>query len=259
MIRIGPAKSVRSDPYGLFRREVSLSQQSELFVHPHTAVLDPVGTGLLRDLEGNATEAISPSDLAFHSLRPYVPGDDRRHIHWRTTARMPSGDLMVRQFLDTRRSHLVVVLDTATASYASDDEFELAISAAASFALRGVRDQQDVTVIPGQQTVARGGGTRLLDAFSRVERSERPASLERLAAFAAASCNDASLAIIATGSNVPAARINAAASRFDLEVATLGLVAGQGPSTLDAAGRTRVLRVAELADLQRLAQGATHA
>lgn len=257
MIPVGPAKSVRSDPLGLLRREIVFSDVIELFVHPRTAQLESLGSGFLRDLEGNETEAISPSDLAFHSLRPYVPGDDRRHVHWRTTARVASGDLMVRQFLDTRRSHLVVVLDTAVESYASEDEFELAISGAASFALRGVRDDQTVTVVPGRQIAARGGGTRLLDAFSRAELTEHAVPIERLAAYAADACGDASLVILATGSQAEMGRIRRAASRFELETTVAGLVAtSDGVSTLQTARGLKVMRMGALEDLARLAQGA---
>lgn len=257
VIPVGPAKSVRSDPLGLFRREIVFSDVIELFVHPRTALLETLGSGFLRDLEGNTTEAISPSDLAFHSLRSYVPGDDRRHVHWRTTAKMPSGDLMVRQFLDTRRSHLVVVLDTALESYASEDEFELAVSGAASFAIRGVRDEQEVTVVPGRQIAARGSGTRLLDAFSRAELTEQPVPLERLAAYAADVCGDASLVILTTGSRAGIGLIRRAASRFDLEAARVGLVAtSDGVSTVQRAGGLKVMRMGSLEDLARLAQGA---
>ena len=77
--------------------------------------LDSLGAGLLRDLEGVATDAISQSDLAFHALREYVPGDDLRHVHWRSSAKaMGSGgenQLLVRQYLDTRRSHATIVVD----------------------------------------------------------------------------------------------------------------------------------------------------
>ena len=257
VIPVGPAKSVRSDPLGLFRREIVFSEMIELFVHPQTALMESLGSGFLRDLEGNTTDAISPSDLAFHSLRNYVPGDDRRHVHWRTTARMASGDLMVRQFLDTRRSHLVVVLDTAHENYATEEEFELAVSAAASFALRGVRDEQEVTVVPGRQVAARGAGVRLLDAFSRAEMAEQSVPLERLAAYAADACGDASLVILATGSQAELGRIRRAARRFDLEAAVVGLVASSdGVSALQSAGGLKVMRIGALSDLARVAQGA---
>ena len=55
------------------------------------------------------------SDLAFHALREYVPGDDLRHVHWRSSAR--AGELLVRQYHDTRRNHATVVVDADPAAY----------------------------------------------------------------------------------------------------------------------------------------------
>ena len=46
--------------------------------------------------------------VEFAAHREYVPGDDRRFIHWKSTAR--SGTLQVREFLQTRRSLVAVVL-----------------------------------------------------------------------------------------------------------------------------------------------------
>ena len=80
------------------------------------------------------TTDLSSADVSFHALRDYVPGDDRRHIHWKTTAR--TNKLMVRQFEETRRAHLAISLSINTEEYASEDEFELAISAAASIGRR---------------------------------------------------------------------------------------------------------------------------
>jgi uncharacterized protein (DUF58 family) len=259
-IPVGPARSVRSDPLGLLRREVVFSDTLELFVHPRTALLDPFGSGLLRDLEGNTTEAISPSDLAFHSLRSYVPGDDRRHVHWRTTARLPSGELMVRQFLDTRRSHVVVILDTAVESYATDDEFELAVSAAASFALCGIRGGQEVTAVLGRPVISRGPGATVLDAFSRAESSEKATSVPRLGAYAAEACGDASLVIAVSGSGSALADLRRGLSYFDLDTSAVSVVADlAGPSRIQTSSGTRLLRLASLAELPGLASAVTRA
>ena len=43
-------------------------------------------------------------------LRPYAEGDDLRHIHWRSTARLD--ELIVRRFQPSRPGRLTVVVDT---------------------------------------------------------------------------------------------------------------------------------------------------
>src|SRR5690606_12805363 len=96
VITVGPVKSVRADPLGLLRREMTWTGEQEVFVHPRVKNLTGSSTGFLKDLEGRVTNDITNSDVNFHALRDYVPGDDRRHIHWKTTAR--TGQLMVRQF-----------------------------------------------------------------------------------------------------------------------------------------------------------------
>ena len=42
------------------------------------------------------------------ALREYQPGDDLRHVHWKSTAK--TGRLMVRQYEESRRSRMAVVL-----------------------------------------------------------------------------------------------------------------------------------------------------
>ena len=64
------------------------------------------------------TQDLSSSDVSFHALREYVPGDDRRAIHWRTTAR--TGRFMVRVFEETRRSHLFMLLSVSPDDYLSE-------------------------------------------------------------------------------------------------------------------------------------------
>ena len=107
VIVAGPAVSVRGDQLGLLRRTVRWTEPVELFVHPRTARLQPSAAGLVRDLEGEVTKTITNNDISFHALRAYEPGDALRNVHWRTSAR--TGQLMVRQYEETRRSQLILV------------------------------------------------------------------------------------------------------------------------------------------------------
>jgi len=77
---------------------------------------------------GAYRSAVRGKGIEFQEIREYVPGDDRRHVHWRTSARI--GSLRVRQYVDPRRSHLAVVLSTAIGEFTNDEEFELAVSIA---------------------------------------------------------------------------------------------------------------------------------
>ncbi|HEY7718075.1 MAG TPA: DUF58 domain-containing protein, partial [Pedococcus sp.] len=77
VIPVGPATTVQGDPLGLVRRTLRWTDVTELFVHPRTISIESIGAGLLRDLEGEVTQDLSMSDLAFHALREYQPGDDR--------------------------------------------------------------------------------------------------------------------------------------------------------------------------------------
>lgn len=83
VIPVGPARTRRGDPMGLLARDLAWTPVHEILVRPPMVALDTLGAGLLRDLEGVTTDALSLSDLAFHALREYEPGDDLRHVHWR--------------------------------------------------------------------------------------------------------------------------------------------------------------------------------
>ena len=219
VIPVGPTRSVRGDPLGLMRREVRWADELELFVHPATSRLQGVASGWLRDLEGRPTNDRSPNDVAFHTLREYVPGDDRRHVHWRTSARL--GKLMVRQFIDNRRSHLGIVVDTNPADYADADEFELAVSMAASLGLRAIVDGQETSCVAGSGGVAAHSGQALLDGLARVELGVPAIDIQQTAMRAAPVVSAASVVAVVTGSALPIAQVQLAAQRFGTEPAIL--------------------------------------
>lgn len=251
VIRIGPALCVQGDPLGLLQREVSTSPSIELFVHPTVVAMPALASGLLRDLEGQTTRDLSHSDLAFHTLREYVPGDDRRHVHWRSSAK--AGKLLVRQFLDTRRSRVTIAVDAATASYRDEDEFELAISAAASLGLRCLRDELDVTVVAGGQATTPTSGRHLLDTLSRSSLGGEERGLAAATSRAGRLASDTSLGVLVTGSTITFAELRAAAVRFGPDVTPLALRVEPGaPAGVSSSGGMTVLAVRLLADLPRL-------
>jgi uncharacterized protein (DUF58 family) len=167
VIVAGPAESVKGDQLGLMRRALKWADAVDLFVHPKTVRLVPSAAGLVRDLEGQVSKKITNNDIAFHALRPYVPGDDRRYVHWRTSARI--GQLMVRQFEETRRSQLTMVHATRRDLYASDEEFELAISVTASIASQVILDGTQMNVVSESGMWRTQTVTSMLDSSSRLE------------------------------------------------------------------------------------------
>jgi uncharacterized protein (DUF58 family) len=252
VIPIGPALTVRGDPLGIVRRAVSWTQLTELFVHPLTVPLEPLSSGLLRDLEGQTTNEVSMSDLAFHALREYQPGDDRRYIHWRSSAK--AGRFLVRQFLDTRRSHITAVVDSDASSYVDAEDYELAISAAASVAVRALRDEQEITVLAGSHAVPRGQGQAVLDTFSRAELADH--GLADLAQRAGRIAPDTSVALIVTGSRVPFVELQRAAAHFPPEVRVVALRVDPAASTgISGSSALTVLSLNALNDLPALLRG----
>lgn len=224
VIDVGPVRTVRGDPLGLFRRVQEWTDRTEVFVHPRTTHLEPFGVGLVRDLEGSTAQNTSMSDLAFHALREYVPGDDLRHIHWRSSAR--HGQLLVRQFLDTRRSHIVVIVDSSPMSYDSEDEYETAMSIAGSLLRRGILDEFDVSFATGdvlmvRATAANGGGRTALDACSRAKPQQT--NLIEITAEAARQAPDASLVMLVTGRYPEFVALQRAAGQFSVDATTVAV------------------------------------
>ncbi|GAB3603085.1 DUF58 domain-containing protein [Microbacterium aureliae] len=227
VLSVGPVSVVRGDPLGLFERVHNRDEPVDLFVHPRTVGFEGQSLGFFRDLEGLAARDLSPDDVSFHALREYQPGDDLRHVHWKSTAR--TGAVMVRQYEETRRSHFVLALSCNPAEYAGDDEFELAISAAGSLGLRAVRDSRRVDLQVQGRSVGAETGKKLLDSLSAlVPTKPRAGGIRELAVTVAASLPAASVVVLLTGSRADAATLRAACARLPYGTRVLALVADVG-------------------------------
>jgi uncharacterized protein (DUF58 family) len=245
------------------RRELVWTGAEELFVHPRTIGIPSMSTGFIRDLEGNPTRDLSNNDVSFHALREYVPGDERRYIHWKSTAR--TGTYMVRQFEETRRSHLVIALSLASSDYETEEEFEMAVSVAGSLGARAIRDARTVTVVASEftpefakqkvfavrllSTVSRA---RLLDDLAVVEHSETALSITDVARVTGEQAGGVSVAFLVCGSGVTSQELRAASTKFPLGVEVVAVVCNPDstPGLRRVAGLS-VLTIGFLDDLQK--------
>ncbi|MGP9539777.1 DUF58 domain-containing protein [Brachybacterium sp. AOP43-C2-M15] len=218
---VGPVRSVRDDPLSLMRRQVTWARAQELFVHPRTVRLDEAASGFLRDLEGTPSSDLSSSDIAFHALRDYAPGDDRRHVHWRTTAR--TGKLMVRQFEETRRSHVVVAMDNLAEHYGSEDEFELAVSVAASISAQTFREEKELTSFSFDERQRTGTLRQMMDDYTVLEQRKERASFHELGQKAADLAPNASAVMLVVGSHTTARELNSAANQLPIGVLAVAI------------------------------------
>lgn len=233
VVQVGPLTVARRDPLGLLRREVSWRDRHLVHVHPATAVLPPNSAGLVRDLEGAASSRLTESDLSFHAVREYAPGDAMRHIHWKSTAK--TGTLMVRQYEESQTARVAVLFDARREEYASDDEFELGVSLAASISVQAVREGRERYVasawapgrmrpsIDGLEELPSRDPQQLLDAWAELEPAIDGRPFEALARGLADSRRSLSIVAIVTGEAADLARIRRAAAAFSPDVHVLAV------------------------------------
>lgn len=229
IIPLGPVNSVQADPIGAVSRQKILSEATELYIHPRIAHVEAGAIGVLKDIEGITTSNLSSSDVSFHALREYVAGDDRRAVHWKTTAR--TGRLMVRQFEETMRAHLLILLSTVETDYETEDDFELAVSSVGSLGVSALRDDRQVSVQTSTGELRFPNALGLLDGLAGVSMSTQGLTHKELASKAG-STSGVSVAAFITGNTPPAT----------LRGAQLALPPGIFPFAVRCAASTTVAR-----------------
>lgn len=134
--RLGPIEVSTRFPFGLIRRTVTLDQHDTLLVYPRLGHLTRAWTTRHHEsFEGASRRERRESRISgdFYGVRDWRPGDSRRSIHWRSSARR--GNLVVRQFEQQRTRDVALLLDLwQPGSPAAEDRenVELAVSFAAT-------------------------------------------------------------------------------------------------------------------------------
>jgi uncharacterized protein (DUF58 family) len=197
---VGPVRLTRSDPLGLFRSVQGQGTIERLWVRPRVHALRSISAGWAKDIDGPTSDTAPRGSAAFHALREYQFGDDLRHVHWRTSARR--NQLMVRHFVDTRRTQEVVVLDPRIELYTSE-AFEAAVEVAASVCASGERAGRVVTlVLPSQVEGAQDDRQNYLDRLTLVIRLSG-LTPQQVIAPAGRAAQEASALIVITGDGEP--------------------------------------------------------
>lgn len=253
VIPVGPPTTVQGDPLGVTRRTVTFGERRLMHVHPRRIPLDSGAHGLLRDLEGAATPELSMADISFHALRDYEPGDDQRYVHWRSSAK--HGRLLVRQFQETRRSHLSVLVDTDPSMYPEGaDDVETAIAVAASLMVQSIRDEQEATVVCNDGMASRTTVPLVLDTLTTA--SVGPVDLVRSARRAVQHAPDSSVAVLCTGPGRAFLEIQQCLGEFEVEVHKVAVVVD--PRARTGLRRMRgmsIITVTELEDITQVLTG----
>ena len=157
VLEIGPTVIEDIDGLGLAHRRRTLGSSTRVVVHPVIERLGsprlPVGGDLSLPIEFRR-RSLGLKTEEFDVLRPYAEGDDLRHIHWRSTARLD--ELVVRRFQPARPGRLTVVIDTRPPGDASA-VLDATTSVAASIACAVLRSGDEARILTTD-----GRGTPLL-------------------------------------------------------------------------------------------------
>lgn len=182
---VGPIRVTLGDPFGLFRGAREFRSKSAITIYPRIYPLEGLQIPLSQPFGHVRTRERAfedPSNQA--ELRQYRPGDNPKHIHWKTSARM--GELMLRQYEINATTPMIIFPDLSRDAQAGrpvagePSTAETVIEVAASLAAYGARRNLDVGLVchgEARRAVNAGRGQRtfreIMEVLARVEANGR--------------------------------------------------------------------------------------
>jgi uncharacterized protein (DUF58 family) len=136
-----PLRVSVSDPWQLAESSLRVDAREMLVVYPRIVELDGLFSHVGASLaDGRRLLLRRQTGFEFHTVRHHVPGESLRRVHWPSTARTRT--LMVKEFEDTPRDEVAVLLDGDAAGFAGaapNSSFDAAVRAAGSILYAHVR------------------------------------------------------------------------------------------------------------------------
>jgi len=157
---LGPVYLTAGDIFGFYPRWAKVPLHDHVLVYPKIYHLQALGLPSQHPLGDSKTaRRIFQDPTRTIGLRDYRPGDSLRYIHWKASARQQYLQVKVFEPTTDLKTALFLAVDTFQDGGTGEEEFELAISIAASVAKN---------LIDRSSAVGMFGNTRLADSGSPI-------------------------------------------------------------------------------------------
>lgn len=131
---LGPTTLMVSDTLGLAEFAFEYRTYDEVLVFPRIFTVRPAGLQRLADLAG---VRLRRERHEFEKLREYRPTDSLRDIHWKSSAKRPDVDFIVKEFVNESERGTLLLSGEST-SDATDALADALASVSAALVRRGV-------------------------------------------------------------------------------------------------------------------------
>ncbi|WP_293031911.1 DUF58 domain-containing protein [Natronococcus sp.] len=225
--RVGPLSIAVRDIFGLCERRFEYEETATVLAYPRVYDLQ---NGTSRDLEVLTGVAREANREEFDHLREYQRGDPLREVHWKSAAKRPDGELVVKEFAADE----TVGAATVAAECTPGRENELA-AAVASVATYLLECEVRVGLTAGAEghppSTGRQHHRSLLRSLSVLEAEELD-ERDRVEADVLVQSDASGTTIVVDGHEIPFDRLRGADGRTTAD----GHVDGSGSSTGDTDG-----------------------
>lgn len=161
--RIGPTTVTARDVLGLWETSFECGSESRVLAFPRVRPFRGAARTSLDSLARGG-----PGGREFEQLREYAPGDPMQDVHWKSSAKRPPGDMLVKEYETPVESRTVTVVASAAERHAD----EMA-EAAASVATHLLDRDLSVALVTADGSVPHGSGEghrrELLALLARTE------------------------------------------------------------------------------------------
>lgn len=175
---VGPIRVHMGDAFGFFQAVREYTSLRRITVYPRVHAIEGLPVPLSQPFGPVRTRERAfedPSNQA--EIRQYRPGDNPRHIHWKTSARM--GELMTREYELNASTQVILFPDLSEEVQVSNGDLsteETIVEITASLAHLGLRRKIEVGMVAyGQERYQIGSGRgqrafqQALEVLARVE------------------------------------------------------------------------------------------